>query len=146
MARRSKPHWSAANYRIESYNVRHLLPHFGRLLLSDIDSAHVSRYQTRRTKEQASPKTINNESRQSAGHPSQTSALGKPPAGREALRTHSEIGRPYLGMKSPRYWKPASDPAPGRCIPPWSLPCQLDWRNAELRNLRWRNIDLLKAN
>ncbi len=36
-------HWSASNLRIEGYHVDHLLPHFGKLLLSDINADQISR-------------------------------------------------------------------------------------------------------
>jgi hypothetical protein len=45
-----KPHWSAANYRIEGYNVRHLLPHFGRLLLTRPMSAAIKRNARKRVR------------------------------------------------------------------------------------------------
>jgi hypothetical protein len=57
----SEPHWSASNARIERYNVDHLMPHFGKLLLMEITGVDVSRYQAARKKESASPRTINME-------------------------------------------------------------------------------------
>src|SRR6478736_2824599 len=44
----SKTHWSASNYRIESINLGHLAPHFGRKLLVDISGDDISRYQATR--------------------------------------------------------------------------------------------------
>jgi integrase len=44
---------------IEKTNLRHLLPTFGKLLVSDIQARDVSNYQHSRLKEGASPKTIN---------------------------------------------------------------------------------------
>ena len=57
----SKTHWSASNYRIESINLRHLAPHFGRKLLVDISGDDISRYQATRKEEGASPRTVNME-------------------------------------------------------------------------------------
>ena len=54
-------HWSESSCRIEKYNVDHLLPHFGKLLLTDINADHISRYQAERKKQKASPRTINME-------------------------------------------------------------------------------------
>jgi hypothetical protein len=46
-------HWSASNARIEGFNVKHVTPVFGRLLLSDITADQISRYQADRKKEGA---------------------------------------------------------------------------------------------
>jgi hypothetical protein len=54
-------HWSANNARIEGANLGHLLPHFGRLLLSDINATDIAQYQGDRKKQNASPKTVNME-------------------------------------------------------------------------------------
>ena len=40
----NRAHWSASNTRIEGYNVKHLLPFFGKLLLTDISADDISRY------------------------------------------------------------------------------------------------------
>lgn len=61
MARSEKAHWSANNARIEGYNVDHLQPHFGKMLLTDISADDVSRYQAARKKEGANGRTINME-------------------------------------------------------------------------------------
>jgi hypothetical protein len=53
------PQWSDNSYRIESKNLEHLLPYFGKLLLTDIDADDVSRYQAARKRQAAGPKTIN---------------------------------------------------------------------------------------
>jgi hypothetical protein len=47
----NKTHWSASNYRIESINLGHLTPHFGRQLLLDITGDDISRYQALRKDE-----------------------------------------------------------------------------------------------
>ena len=57
----NRAHWSDSNARIEGYNIDHLLPHFGKMLLADITGEDVSRYQAARKKEQASHRTINME-------------------------------------------------------------------------------------
>src|SRR5436305_3921487 len=50
---------AASSQRIERDNLKHLLPHFEKRLLSDIQAKDVSRYQKTRLTENASPKTIN---------------------------------------------------------------------------------------
>src|SRR5271156_4683763 len=55
------PRWSKSNLRIEGHNCGHLLPVFGKLLLSDVTADDVSRYQAARNREGASARTINME-------------------------------------------------------------------------------------
>jgi hypothetical protein len=50
---------ASSSLRIERDNLRHVRPHFERLLLSDTEAADISRYQKIRLAEGASPKTIN---------------------------------------------------------------------------------------
>jgi integrase len=44
---------------IEKANLAHLLPELGKMLVCDIDDTDVARYQRKRLKEEASPKTVN---------------------------------------------------------------------------------------
>src|SRR5579859_1397578 len=50
---------AASSTRIERDNLKHLLPHFGRQLVSDIEACDVSRYQQMRVHQGAAPKTVN---------------------------------------------------------------------------------------
>ena len=50
---------AVSSQRIERDNLKHLLPHFEKRLVSDIQAKDVSRYQQTRLMEKASPKTIN---------------------------------------------------------------------------------------
>jgi hypothetical protein len=53
--------WSASNRRIEGYNIVHLSPHFGKMLLTDVTADDIARYQAARKKEGAGPRTTNME-------------------------------------------------------------------------------------
>src|ERR1035437_6863735 len=46
----NSPHWSAATMEIQGRAIDHLLPMFGKLLLSDITPAAISRHQAARQK------------------------------------------------------------------------------------------------
>ena len=140
-----KPHWSAANYRIESYNVRHLLPHFGRLLLSDIDPAHVSRYQAKRTKEGASPKLVNNEVAGLRAILRKHRLWANLQPDVKPLRTHSEIGKALSKDEVAALLEACQRSRSRSLYPAVVVALSTGLRNAELRNLRWRNIDLLKG-
>ncbi len=54
-----KPTLAPKSYVIERTNLRHLLPVFGRVLISDIEPEDVSKYQEQRLAEGAKPKTVN---------------------------------------------------------------------------------------
>jgi integrase len=147
-----KPHWSAANYRIESYNVRHLLPHFDRHLLSDIDEDRVSRYRAKRMKEVvkhtgkcASPKTINNEIAclRAILIKHRLWANLKPDV--KPLPTYSEIGRALSQDEVTSLLEACRRSRSRSLYPAVVIALSTGLRNAELRNLRWRNIDLLKG-
>jgi hypothetical protein len=40
-------------------SLAHLQPHLGKIMLGEIDKAHISKYQRARLKEKASPRSIN---------------------------------------------------------------------------------------
>jgi integrase len=54
-----EPHWSPRTQIMHANSLRHLEPHFGKLLLNEIGDAHISRYQRTRLKEGASNRTVN---------------------------------------------------------------------------------------
>src|SRR5438270_850210 len=54
-----KPTLAERSYVIEKANLKHLVPEFGPLLITDIQGKDVSRYQEHRLKAGASPKTVN---------------------------------------------------------------------------------------
>ena len=51
--------WSPKTYVIEKTNLGHLLPHFGKQLVCDIEARDITRFQQDRLVEEAAPKTIN---------------------------------------------------------------------------------------
>jgi hypothetical protein len=53
--------WSDRNAVIENNNIAHLLPTFGKKLLSDIEPQHIAQYQKARLDEGASNRTVNME-------------------------------------------------------------------------------------
>ena len=54
-----KPALAERSYIIEQANLKHLLPTFSKLLITDIDGKDISQYQQSRLEEKASPKTVN---------------------------------------------------------------------------------------
>jgi hypothetical protein len=54
-----RPHPAPRSVEIEEANLKHLLPSFGRALITGITPEGISRYQQARLAEGASPKTVN---------------------------------------------------------------------------------------
>jgi integrase len=57
----NEPTWAEGTLRFEKYNLKHLLPVFGKNLVSDIEDIDVAKYQKQRVKEKASLRTVNME-------------------------------------------------------------------------------------
>jgi hypothetical protein len=53
---------ASSSVRIERSNLKHLLPYFGRQLVTDIEAADVSKYQQLRLQAAAAPKTVTSKS------------------------------------------------------------------------------------
>ncbi len=140
-----RPHWSEANFRIASYDVKHLLPRLGRLLLSDINSSHVSRYQAARQREGASPKSINNETGtlRAILRKHRLWAAIQPDV--KPLRVHNDVGRALSRDEELRLLAACRQSRSRSLYPAVLVSLHTGLRNAELRNLRWRNLDLIEG-
>jgi integrase len=137
-----QPVLSDRAFIIERSNLKHLLPFFGAKLLSDIDAADVDQYQKARLREGAAPKTIN-----------------------------LEVGTLRAILVRNRLWEPIRhdirmlkvEDSPGKALtaeeeaalvdacresrsrglyPSVVLALNTGMRSAELRYLRWKQVDL----
>lgn len=140
----SKPHWSASNARIEGYNVDHLLPHFGKLLLTDITADDISRYQAARKKEGASPRTINMEVGSLRAILRKHRIWGNLQPDVRMLKTRQEVGRSLTADEQLRLLTACKKSRSRSLYPAVQLSLHTGLRNGELRLLRWRQIDLLE--
>jgi integrase len=140
----SKTHWSASNYRIESTNLGRLVPVFGRKLLSDISGDDVSLYQAARKSEGASPKTINMEigTLRAILRKHRVWANIQPDV--RMLKTRGDIGRALSADEQHRLLAACKKIRSRSLYPAVLLSLHSGLRNAELRLLRWRQIDFLE--
>jgi integrase len=137
------PHWSDSNKRIETYNVNHLLPHFGKRLLTDITGDDVSFYQATRKKDGASPKTINMEvgTLRSIMRKYRLWANIQPDV--RMLKTRTDIGRALTSDEEHRLLTACKKSRSRSLYPAVLLSMHTGLRNRELRLLKWRQIDML---
>jgi integrase len=140
----SKTHWSASNYRIESINLGHLAPHFGRKLLVDISGDDISRYQTVRKEEGASPRTINMEVGTLRAILRRHRVWANIQPDVRMLKTRGEIGRALSADEQHRLLTACKKVRSRSLYPAVLLSLHTGLRNAELRLLRWRQIDFLE--
>lgn len=140
----NKPHWSASNHRIETYNVEHLKPHFGKRLLSDIDGDDVSRYQAARKKEHASARTINMEvgTLRAILRKHRLWANIQPDV--RMLKVRGEVGRALTEDEQHRLLVACKKSRSRSLYPAAVLSLHTGLRNGELRLLRWRQVDLIE--
>ena len=139
-----KPHWSEANHRIESYNVKHLLTSFNRLLLSDIDGDAISHYQGKRQREEASSKTINNEVAALRAILRKHRMWDAIRPDVRALPVRTDVGRALEDDEVNRLLLACQRSRSRSLYPAVVLSLSTTLRTGELRNLKWSNIDFFK--
>ncbi len=139
----NRARWSTSNYRIETYNLRHLLPHFGKKLLTDITADDISRYQAARQAEGAGPRTINLEvgTLRSIMRKHRLWANIQPDV--RPLRTRDNVGKALTPDEQHRLLIACKNSRSRSLYPAALVSLHTGLRSAELRSLRWSNIDLL---
>lgn len=140
----NEAHWSASNRRIEGYNVDHLLPHFGRMLLTDITADDIARYQAARKATEASGRTINMEvgTLRSILRRHRLWANLQPDV--RMHKTREDVGR-ALGADEQHRLLTACRKSRSRSLyPAVLLSLHTGLRNGELRQLCWHQLDLME--
>ncbi|WP_162601738.1 tyrosine-type recombinase/integrase [Occallatibacter savannae] len=135
--------WSKSNHRIETTNVSHLLPHFGKMLLTDIEGDDVARYQARRKDAKASAKTIHLEigALRAIMRKHRVWANIQPDV--KMPKVSNEVGRALTDDEQHRLLVACKKSRSRALYPAFLLSLRTGLRSAELRHLQWRNIDLV---
>jgi integrase len=141
----NKAHWSTSNARIETYNIDHLLPHFSKLLLTDIAADDISRYQAARRKEDASPRTINLEIGALRAILRKHRLWGNIQPDVRMLKVRGDVGRALSEDERHRLLTACKKSRSRSLYPAVLLSLHTGLRNAELRLLRWRQVDLIEG-
>jgi integrase len=136
--------WSNNSARIETTNLNHLLPHFGKLLLTDIDPADINLYKGKRKGEKASPKTVNLEiaTLRSILRKHRLWANLQPDV--KMLRVREDVGRALSEDEQHRLLIACRNNRSRSLYPAFLLSHHTGLRSSELRHLRWRQIDLIE--
>jgi integrase len=139
-----EPHWAKRTRGIHESSWRNLEPVFGKMLLSDIQPQHISKYQRKRQTEEASGRTINIELgliRQVMIHHRMWHAIAPDV---KMLREREDVGRALTPDEEVGLLAAAKKSASRSLYPAVLLSIHTGMRNEELRLLQWRLVDFLR--
>jgi integrase len=139
-------HLAPRSVKIESANLRHLNPFFGKMLLCDIGSDHIARYQGERLKEGASPKTINLEvgTLRAVLRKHRMWATIQPDV--RMLRVSDGVGRAISRAEEAALIAACRESRSRSLLPSVVLALNTAMRYSELRLVRWANVNLTTRN
>ncbi|MGH9403912.1 MAG: tyrosine-type recombinase/integrase [Terriglobia bacterium] len=137
------PHWSESNVRIESYNAGHLTGFFGKLLLTDITPAHISRYQGQRISAGASPRTCNMEvgTLRAILRKARLWANIQPDV--KMLRVSDDVGQALSHDEESTLLAECGKSRSRSLYPAVTLALSTAMRYSEIRLLKWKQVDFI---
>jgi integrase len=138
-----QPSWAPKTHTIETTNVAHLKPVFGRLLLTDITDRDISAYQQGRKAEKAAPKTINNEVATLRAILRRHRLWAHIAPDVKPLPVQTDIGMALTPEQEEKLLKACAVSRSRSLLPAVTLAIQTGLRDEELRLLKWKQIDLL---
>jgi integrase len=137
-----KPTLADRSYLIEKANLKHLLPEFGQLLITDIEGKDVSRYQQNRQKAGASPKTINLEIGTLRSILRRNRLWSEIQPDVRMLPVRDDIGRAVPPAEEAKLLAACGESRSRSLLPAFTLALNTCMRYSEIRLLRWNQIDL----
>jgi integrase len=140
-----KAHLAARSVVIERANLKHLNPFFGRMLLTDVRGADVSRYQAARLDAGASPKTVNLEigTLRAVLRKNRLWFAIQPDV--KMLRVREDVGRAISHNEEAALLEACRASRSRSLCPAVSLALNTCMRYSEIRLLRWEQIDLKRC-
>ena len=118
-----EPHWSDKTNELQKISLRHLKPHFSRLLITDIKGEHISRYQQAKLKEGASPRSINIDIALVRQLLKKHRRWANIQPDVKMLRERSDVGRALSKDEEHRLLAAARKSSLARCFPPFFSRC-----------------------
>jgi integrase len=140
-----KAHWSQKTQDMHNNSLRHLKPHFGKLLLSEIDARHISGYQRTRLKEGASNRSINIEVNLVRLVLRKAKFWNNIADEVTMLKERTDIGRELSDDEVHRLLIACKTSASRGLYPAVLTSIHTGLRSQELRLLRWHQVDLLEG-
>jgi integrase len=136
-----KPALAERSYMIEQANLKHILPVFGKVLITDIEGKDISHYQQERLEEGASPKTVNLEigTLRAILRRNRLWAAIQPDV--RMLPTRDDIGRAVTPEEEVRLLAACGESRSRSLLPAVTLAFNTCMRYSEIRLLRWQQVD-----
>ncbi len=132
---------AVSSQRIERSNLKHLLPHFDRRLVTDIQAKDVSRYQHARIAENASPKTINLEVGTLRAILRRHRVWAEIQQDVRMLATLDDVGRALTSEEEGALLSACLDSRSRSLYPAVMLALNTGMRYSEIRLLQWKQLD-----
>ena len=137
-----KPTLAPKSHLIEKTNLGHILPVIGQKLLTDIDAGDVSRYQQKRLKDKAAPKTINLEVGTIRAILRRHRLWANIQPDVRMLAVRDDIGRALSQKDEKKLLDACADSRSRSLLPAVLLALNTGMRYSELRLLQWEQVDL----
>lgn len=135
-------HWSEANKKLETFNLKSLHEHFGRMLLADIRPRDIADFQRKRIADGVSPRTINMSLGTLRAILRHYRLWERIAPDVRMLRVRTDVGRALNAEEANRVLEAAKGSRSRSLYPAIALSLHTGLRNGELRNLRWRDVNL----
>lgn len=126
---------------IEKANLAHLLPELGKKLVCDIEARDIARYQQQRTKEEASPKTINLEIGTLRAILKRFGHWARLQPDVNMLATRDDIGRAITPEEESALLQACGKSRSRSLVPFVTLAIETGARYGTIRTLQWGNVD-----
>jgi integrase len=140
-----EPHWSPKTREMHANSLKHLEPHFGKLLLNEIQGEQISRYQRSRLKEGASNRTVNIEVNLLRLVLRKARLWSNIADDVTMLKERADVGRELSDDEVHRLLSACKVSASRGLYPAVLASIHTGLRSQELRMLRWHQIDLLEG-
>jgi integrase len=137
------PTLAPKSVKIEQTNLGHLLPVLGSLLLCDVGATDIAKYQDRRLKEKAAPKTINLEVGTLRAILRRYRLWAQIQPDVKMLPVHDDVGRAISADEERRVLVACGNSRSRSLLPAVTVALSTGMRYSEIRLLRWSQIDLV---
>jgi integrase len=138
-----RPHLAPRSVEIEEANLKHLLPSFGRDLITDITPEGISRYQQARLGEGASPKTVNLEVGTFRAIMRRNRLWANLQVDVKMLPLGPDVGQAISHEQETRLLDECLKSRSRSLYPAVTLALSTAMRYSEIRLLRWKQVDFI---